>query len=119
MADETTTTDHRTITFNVLGYREDGEWVALALELDLRGYGPTFETACVELEDLARAQISFALEMGKPEMIWFPAEQPYFDLFSKVRAGAICSASHHAALRSDAPVPRTGHPRLDWKRTQA
>jgi hypothetical protein len=27
------------VTLNILGYREDNEWVALALEMDLRGYG--------------------------------------------------------------------------------
>jgi len=31
------------VTLNILGYREESEWVALALEMDLRGCGKTFE----------------------------------------------------------------------------
>ena len=37
------------LSINVLGYREEGQWVALALEMDLRGYGETFEAALREL----------------------------------------------------------------------
>ena len=34
------------IFLDVLGYRErEGEWVALALEMDLRGYGATYDQA--------------------------------------------------------------------------
>lgn len=62
----------------VLGYREDGEWVALALEMDLRGYGATFEAAYRELRELVETQIRFALSKGKPEMIWKDAEAEYF-----------------------------------------
>jgi hypothetical protein len=39
------------VTLNIPGYFEDSEWVALALEMDLRGYGKTFYKA---LEDLKR-----------------------------------------------------------------
>ncbi len=62
------------ITLSILGYQEDEEWVALALEMDLRGYGPTFEEALGELRDPVAAQISFALFKGQPDMIWKPAE---------------------------------------------
>ncbi|HKI86373.1 MAG TPA: hypothetical protein VKA53_06485, partial [Thermoanaerobaculia bacterium] len=48
------------IKLRVLGYQEDGEWVALALEMDLRGYGETFQGALVELRDLVATQLSFA-----------------------------------------------------------
>jgi hypothetical protein len=60
------------IAFSVLGYREDEEWVALALEMDLRGFGETFEEALDELRDLIATQISFALFKEQPEMIWTP-----------------------------------------------
>ena len=63
---------------SVLGYQEDGEWVALALEMDLRGYGDTFETAMDDLKDHVLMQISFALQKGDPEMIFHPAEATYF-----------------------------------------
>jgi hypothetical protein len=65
----------------VLGYREDGEWVALALEMDVRGYGDTFEAALQELRELVDTQVAFALHKGQPEMIWRNAEAEYFDRF--------------------------------------
>lgn len=71
--------------FSVLGYHEDGEWVALALELDLRGYGDTWEDALKELTDCIAIQISFAEFKGQPDMIMHPAESIYFELFAQVK----------------------------------
>jgi hypothetical protein len=75
------------ITLSVLGYRDEGEnaWVALALEMDLRGYGSTFDEAVQELNDLVGAQISFARLKNQPEMIWKPAEAVYWRLFEEAR----------------------------------
>ena len=66
----------QTILLNVLGYREEeaeAGWVALALEMDLRGYGTTFEAALEELKELVSMQISFSRFKGQPELIWKPA----------------------------------------------
>lgn len=71
--------------FSVLGYHEDGEWVALALELDLRGYGATWEEALDELTDCIVMQISFAEYKNQPEMIMHPADSTYFALFAQVK----------------------------------
>jgi hypothetical protein len=73
------------LTLNVLGYRENDEWVALAMEMDLRGYGPTFEEAVRDLADLVRMQVSFAHFKGQPEMVWKPAEGVWWELFAEVR----------------------------------
>jgi hypothetical protein len=73
------------ITLNVLGYEEDGEWVALALEMDLRGYGSTFEEAYEDLSNLVLTQIRFAIFKGQSEMIWKPAEPIWFQRFAEVR----------------------------------
>ena len=59
------------LTLSVLGYREEGEWVAVALEMDLRGYGSTFAHAATEL---VATQIYFARFKGQPELIWKPAD---------------------------------------------
>ena len=77
------------IVLNVLGYHDDGDWVALALDMDLRGYGKTFESALKELENLIKVQIGFALQMNQPAMIWKPAEPRYFDIFSRLREESI------------------------------
>jgi hypothetical protein len=72
-------------TLSVLGYREEGEWVALALEVDLRGFGSTFHEAVEDLRDLVRMQVSFAHYKGQPEMVWKPAEGVWWGLFLQVR----------------------------------
>lgn len=74
------------LTINVLGYREEDEWVALALEMDLRGYGESFDAALEDLKDLVRMQISFAVQKGQPEMIQKPAEPIWYERFASLRA---------------------------------
>jgi hypothetical protein len=74
-----------TPSLSVLGYQEDGEWVALALEMDLRGYGPTFQQASEELNELVRTQIDFARLKKQAELIWKPAEPIYWRLFEAAR----------------------------------
>lgn len=73
------------ITLNVLGYHEDGEWIALALEMDLRGHGKTFEEAIDDLRDLVSMQISFSRFKGQPELIWKAAEPIWFERFAATR----------------------------------
>jgi hypothetical protein len=77
---------------NILGYRENGEWVALALEMDLRGYGRTFEEALSDLRDLVSMQMGFALSKGKPEMIFKNAEPHWFQLFADFSRAKLVSA---------------------------
>ena len=69
------------VVLSVLGYQEEGGWVALALEMDLRGYGATIDEALTELRDLVAMQMSFARFKGQPEMISKPAEPVYWRLF--------------------------------------
>ncbi len=73
------------VVLNVLGYREDGEWGALALEMDLRGFGATFGEALEELKDLVATQIRFAQFKDRPELVWKPAEAVWFERFADVR----------------------------------
>ena len=72
-------------TLSILGYREEGEWVALALEMDLRGYGETWEEALEELKDVVLMQINFAHFKEHPEMIWKDAEERYWRMFREVQ----------------------------------
>ena len=65
----------------VLGYREDGEWVALALDMDLHGCGKTFEDALKELSECVDVQVSAALEKGNLGLLHFPAEKKYFGMY--------------------------------------
>ena len=74
------------MALNVLGYQENSKWVALALEMDLRGYGNSWEEAAEDLRDLILMQIDFAFFKGQPEMIWKPAEPVWFGLFADLQA---------------------------------
>ena len=69
----------------ILGFKEDGEWCALALEMDLRGYGTTFEEALEDLKASVAMQISFAHFKGETDMISRPAEAKYFRLYERVK----------------------------------
>ena len=73
------------VTVSVLGIHEDEEWCALALEMDLRGYGQTFDDALEDLHESMAMQISFCRFKGEPDMIFRPAEPVYFSLFAQVR----------------------------------
>lgn len=77
---------------NILGYREDGDWVALALEMDLRGYGETWDEALNELRDLVLMQISFAHFKGQPELTWRSAEDKYWERFRQAQKARLAEA---------------------------
>ncbi len=79
------TKSHLGIVISVLGYHEDGEWVALALEMDLRGRGSTFKDAVENLAHLVAMQISFAQFKGQPDMIWRAAEPVWFQRYADIR----------------------------------
>ena len=88
------------LALNVLGYREDGEWCALALDMDLRGYGRTFEEALEELRGCVVEQIGFARFKNQLETIWRPAEPEYFKRFEEVRKACIDKALAAGVARS-------------------
>ena len=76
------TPDHNiSIPMSVLGYWEEGEWVALALEMDLRGYGKTFSDAFKNLEEAVEEQICFAVYKQDLGLIQHRAEDRYFKIF--------------------------------------
>lgn len=91
--------EHQMVTLNVLGYREEGEWVALALEMDIRGYGRTFDEALDDLKDLVNVQISFSRFKGQPDLIWKAAEPVWFERFAATRREYL-----EALVRQSEPV---------------
>lgn len=100
------------IRLRVLGYQEGDEWVALALEMDLRGYGEKFEDALDELQGLIRMQISFAMERGNTDMIFKDAEPRYFKMYNREKHDALSELVGKTTPRRagsssvrDVPVP--------------
>jgi hypothetical protein len=73
------------MALNILGYKEDGEWIALALEMDLRGHGKTWQSALVELNELVAMQVGFAHFKGQPELICKPADPVWFQRSADTR----------------------------------
>ncbi len=67
------------LSIRVLIYKEDAQFVAHALELDIFAYGDTEGAAKKELEGLLNNQLSFAACVEKPEMVHFPAPKEFFD----------------------------------------
>lgn len=102
----------RQMMLNVLGYREDDEVVALALEMDLRGYGATFDEAMADLEDQVRMQLGFALfKHGSLDMAYYPAEPVWFELFAEARHAALRSLTHDDSANfqpGGLPMPAPG-----------
>jgi len=73
-----------TVNISILGFKEkEDQWVALALEMDLRGYGTTFETALHALEELVDMQFSFAHFKNDPDLIFHPSEPVYWRLYAQ------------------------------------
>ena len=73
----------------VLLYREDGEFVAHALEMDLLGYGKTDAEALRELKGLIEAQITFARQKNDDTLLDFPAPKEFFARWEKAHAAAL------------------------------
>ena len=72
------------ILLSVLVYRSSDVdcWAALALEMDIRGYGDTPMAAFNELQNLVHMQISFAAFKEAPSLIWKRAEPIWFERFA-------------------------------------
>jgi predicted RNase H-like HicB family nuclease len=79
------------LQIRVLIYREDGEWVARALEMDLLGFGKTEREAAGELQQAVEAQISFAHQTNDASLINFPAEPEFFKRWEEAQKKAMRS----------------------------
>src|SRR5687768_9098023 len=74
----------------VLVSKEDGGFVAHALELDLWGYGKNEAEALRDVVEMINFLISFARQKEDESMIPFQAPKEYFER---------CDTAHYAALR--------------------
>ena len=79
----------------VLGFMEDELWCALALEMDLRGYGGSPDEAMLDLEHAIEAQVSFAIQHDNLENIFTPAEARYLDLYESPGKEVLKSKMRH------------------------
>jgi hypothetical protein len=75
----------KTFEVSVVVFREDSAFTAVALEMDVRGYGPTSADAIADLMEMLEAQVNYAVEMGHPETVWHRAEEQYWSMFEDAR----------------------------------
>lgn len=83
MAKQTTEIDFNKETIKVIGYREDGLWYALGLEVSILGHGETFEEAVSLLEELIQDQIEFCNENAMS--YHYRSEEKYFQLYEELK----------------------------------
>ncbi len=83
MAEETTEIEFEEETVKVVGYREDGLWYALGLEVSILGHGETFQEAVNLLEELIQEQIEFCNENAMS--YHYRSEEKYFQLYEELK----------------------------------
>jgi len=65
---------------------EKGKWRAVALEMDIWGFGNTAEGAINNLNELIAIQIEFAAEKKKPSLLDHPTDKKWFELWAILEA---------------------------------
>src|SRR5437016_8801003 len=91
------------LQIKVLLSKDEGAFVAHALEMDLVSYGKTEKEALNELDNLIRNQISFAIAKGDDSLIFFNAPQEYFKEWDKAHGNVIkgiIGTERRAALKN-------------------
>ncbi len=83
MTQQTTEIDFYKETIKVIGYREDGLWYALGLEVSILGHGETFKEAVSLLEELIQDQIEFCNENAMS--YHYRSEEKYFQLYEELK----------------------------------
>lgn len=93
------------LAIRVLVSRDDGHFAAHALELDLVACAETEKEARKELHETILAQLSFAAQMEKPEMVNHSAPKEYFkrwDEANRLALEGIVSPDKAATLKTKA-----------------
>ena len=83
MTEQTTEIDLKEEVVRVIGYREDGLWYALGLEVSILGHGETFQEAENLLEELIQEQIEFCNENAMSYHC--RSEEKYFQLYEELK----------------------------------
>ncbi len=92
------------LDLRVLGYEEDGDWIAHCLEMDIRGYGKDFDEAFADLYDLVRMQVGFAVQRNELCLLDQPAETKYIMAFEDTRRRVLVSPLEVAVAEESYPI---------------
>ena len=95
------------ISISVLGFKEGHEWCALALELDLRGYGNSPDEAFADLREQITMQVTFCQQKGILDSMFHPAEDHYWEMYRQGKRSLMLSlVSHHYQVAPDHHIAR-------------
>ena len=64
---------------------EGSKWCAVALEMDIWGFGNTAEEAMSDLDELIKTQIEFAAGKKKLSILDHPTDRKWFELWDKLQ----------------------------------
>lgn len=73
------------MVLNVLRWHDGKEWNAMAMEMDLQGFGPTQEKAEENLLELVVMQMTFAMQKKDPRLALKHAAPHYWEILNKTR----------------------------------
>jgi hypothetical protein len=77
------------LNLRLLIYKEEDEWVAHALEMDLLGYGNSPREAKEAVKKAIEAQLEFASHIDNPKMAQFPAPKEFFTRWEKAQTHSV------------------------------
>ncbi|VAW63651.1 hypothetical protein MNBD_GAMMA10-2973 [hydrothermal vent metagenome] len=88
---------------NILGFfnENEGVWSAVALELDLWGYGETKEESIEELVEMIQAQQSFSEFKENPDLLLRSAPAMYFHMYAQAHEEALRANIRHEKIERD------------------
>jgi hypothetical protein len=95
---------------SVIVFREGSAWTALALEMDLRGYGAEPAAAVEDVIAMILAQVSFAVQTGHIESVWHRADETYWRRWENARRNQFMAEVSGSQASSDeiadlVPIP--------------
>lgn len=110
----------RSTTVSVLGYIEDGYWVAHALEMDVIGVGDDWATALAALRGNIEAHVSFAKFKRDDSLLFQPAPAHLFEKFRQAQEAGLRALVNQGRekpssnLRSDAIAVHDSHENTEF-----
>lgn len=96
----------------------DYKWSAVALDMDIWGFGNTEQEALMDLEELTQIQIEFATERGEYQILDHPAEKKWFDLWDEAEAAKTKRHSQLKKFVKTVSLPRQAHAQTDVRHYQ-
>lgn len=76
-------------TIGVVAVQDGGEWLAVALEMDLQAHGKTHQAALDALAEMVISQIAFAMQKKQPDLVFRDAEPMYWQMYDRERRAAM------------------------------